>query len=52
MDLSGNTNDVAFIRFEPDAPVAPADLVFTPPPGTEVEDHTDASQITELPLFE
>jgi outer membrane lipoprotein carrier protein len=50
MDFYGNTNTVAFDTLTPDAPVKPSDFTFTPPKGTEVEDHIDSAQLTQMPL--
>ena len=49
-DFYGNTNDVRFTRFEPDAALKAKDFSFTPPKGVEVEDRIN-SKIQERELF-
>ena len=39
MDFYGNTNRVTFAKLQPDTGLKAADFDFTPPEGTEVEDH-------------
>ena len=39
MDFYGNTNKIIFETMTPGGQVGAADFAFTPPPGTEVEDH-------------
>ena len=51
MDFYGNTNQITFDSLTPDAPLKAADFIFTPPAGTEVEDHTDGSQPVKTPLL-
>lgn len=51
MDFYGNTNQITFDTLAPDAPLAPSAFIFTPPNGTEVEDHTDGLQPAKTPLL-
>lgn len=51
MDFYGNTNQITFDSLTPDAPLQASDFAFTPPAGTEVEDHTDGSQPMKTPLL-
>lgn len=51
MDFYGNTNLIRFDSLTPDAALKDADFTFTPPPGTEVEDHTDGSHPAMTPLM-
>jgi outer membrane lipoprotein carrier protein len=51
MDFYGNTNTVGFDTLTPDAPVESSNFAFTPPEGTEVEDHIDDTQLTQVPLL-
>lgn len=51
MDFYGNTNQISFDSLTPDAPLQASDFSFTPPEGTEVEDHTDGSQPVKTPLL-
>ena len=39
MDFYGNTNRITFTDFRPDERLSARDFTFTPPKGTEVEDH-------------
>lgn len=39
MDFYGNTNRITFTKFQPDEKLSARDFAFTPPRGTEVEDH-------------
>lgn len=50
MDFYGNTNLIRFDSLTPDASLQASDFTFTPPKGTEVEDHTDGSHPVEIPL--
>ncbi len=43
MDFYGNTNRITFAKFQPDEKLSAKDFTFTPPKGTEVEDHRDDS---------
>ncbi len=38
VDFYGNTNEISFTKFSPNAELRDGDLRFTPPKGTEVED--------------
>ena len=51
MDFYGNTNLIRFDSLTPDAALKDEDFSFTPPPGTEVEDHTDGSHPAMTPLM-
>lgn len=51
MDFYGNTNQIAFDSLAPDAPVGAADFAFTPPEGTEVEDHSGGDLPIKSPLL-
>ena len=51
MDFYGNTNTIELQNLKPDAPVAAKDFQFTPPRGTEVEDHVEAQHPVERPLL-
>lgn len=50
-DFYGNTNDVRFNSFIPDADVSSRDFRFTPPKGVEVEDRISSDGIEERDLF-
>ena len=50
VDFYGNSNDVRFTSFRPDARIAPAEFRFAPPKGVEVEDRIDRA-IEERELF-
>ena len=51
MDFYGNTNLIRFDSLSPDVALKDEDFRFTPPPGTEVEDHTDGSHPAMTPLM-
>ena len=51
MDFYGNTNLIRFDSLTPDAALQDSDFTFTPPAGTEVEDHTDGSHPSMTPLM-
>ena len=50
VDFYGNSNDVRFTAFRPDAPLQAADFTFKAPKGVEVEDRID-SKVQERELF-
>lgn len=43
MDFYGNTNRITFTDFRPDEKLSAREFTFTPPEGTEVEDHRNDS---------
>lgn len=51
MDFYGNTNQITFDSLTPNAPLAPSAFTFTPPKGTDVEDHTDGTQPAKTQLL-
>lgn len=51
VDFYGNTNDVRFTHFTPDANLKASDFNFTPPKDVEVEDRIDR-QVPERELFQ
>lgn len=51
MDFYGNTNTIELQNLKPNASVADKDFQFTPPRGTEVEDHVEARHPTARPLM-
>lgn len=51
MDFYGNTNQIEFLTMVPGAPVDAASFHFTPPQGTEVEDHIADEQFSQTPLL-
>lgn len=51
MDFYGNTNTVELKSLKPDAGLSSSDFRFTPPKGTEVEDHVDPSHPVQRPLL-
>ncbi len=51
MDFYGNTNTIELQNLKPDAPVSDKDFRFTPPKGTEVEDHVEAQHPVAKPLL-
>ncbi len=51
MDFYGNTNTIELQNLKPNASVADKDFQFTPPRGTEVEDHVEAKHPTARPLM-
>ena len=51
MDFYGNTNTIELKNLKPDASVSDKDFRFTPPRGTEVEDHVEAAHPVERPLL-
>ena len=50
MDFYGNTNTVELDELQKNAAVSASDFTFTPPKGTEVEDHTDTAHPVERAL--
>ena len=50
MDFYGNTNTVELSDLRKNAAVSASDFTFTPPKGTEVEDHTEAAHPVERAL--
>lgn len=52
LDFYGNTNEIAFKTFTPNAKAAKNAFVFNPPEGVLVEDHTDGTQPAEKKLFQ
>lgn len=50
VDFYGNTNEVRFVRFQPDAAFGASRFRFQPPQGVEVEDRTGSS-VQERELF-
>ena len=50
VDFYGNTNEVRFTSFKPDARLKSSDFSFTPPKGIEVEDRIDRD-VPERELF-
>ena len=52
MDFYGNTNQITFDSLTPGAALTAGDFRFTPPEGTEVEDHIDGPQAIETPLLQ
>ncbi|WP_022655076.1 outer membrane lipoprotein chaperone LolA [uncultured Desulfovibrio sp.] len=50
VDFYGNTNEVRFTSFKPDARLKPSDFSFTPPKGIEMEDRIDRD-VPERELF-
>lgn len=51
VDFYGNTNDVRFTRFTPNASLKASDFNFTPPNNVDVEDRIDR-QVPERELFQ
>ena len=51
MDFYGNSNTLELQNLKPHASVADKDFQFTPPRGTEVEDHVEAKHPTARPLM-
>ncbi len=51
MDFYGNTNTIELQNLKPNAPVSAKDFQFTPPKGTEVEDHVEAKHPVARPLL-
>ena len=51
MDFYGNTNTIELKNLKADAHISPSDFRFTPPSGTEVEDHTEGSHPRQSPLL-
>ena len=51
MDFYGNTNTIELRNLKKDASVSDKDFRFTPPKGTEVEDHVEAPHPVERPLL-
>lgn len=50
IDFYGNSNDVRFTQFKPDASFKASDFTFTAPKGVEVEDRID-NKVQERELF-
>lgn len=50
MDFYGNTNTVELKDLEKNAAVTASDFTFTPPKGTDVEDHVEAAHPVERAL--
>lgn len=51
MDFYGNTNTIELKNLKPDVSVSAKDFTFTPPSGTEVEDHVEAQHPVSRPLL-
>lgn len=51
MDFYGNTNTVELKNLKPNAGLQASDFQFTPPQGTEVEDHVERPHPVKRPLF-
>lgn len=51
MDFYGNTNTIELKNLTPDVAVSDKDFRFTPPAGTEVEDHVEADHPVSRPLL-
>lgn len=51
MDFYGNTNTIELSSIKKNASVSNSDFLFTPPKGTEVEDHVEAPHPVERPLM-
>lgn len=51
IDFYGNTNDVRFTSFIPDADISDRAFRFTPPKGVEVEDRVERPAIQSRDLF-
>ena len=51
MDFYGNTNTIELGNLKKNASVSDKDFSFTPPRGTEVEDHVEAPHPVERPLL-
>lgn len=51
MDFYGNTNTVELKEVKPNAGLSASDFQFTPPQGTEVEDHVEPSHPARRPLL-
>jgi len=51
MDFYGNTNSISFNSLNRDETPKAEEFVFSPPKGTEVEDHTQADQPVRTPLL-
>lgn len=51
MDFYGNTNTIELNNLTPDVPLSDKDFRFTPPAGTEVEDHVEAKHPESRPLL-
>lgn len=51
MDFYGNTNTIELKNLKPDVAVSAGDFQFTPPAGTEVEDHVEAKHPVEKKLM-
>ena len=51
MDFYGNTNTIELKNLKPDVSVSARDFTFTPPAGTEVEDHVEAQHPVSRPLL-
>ena len=51
MDFYGNTNTIELGNITPNVAVSDKDFRFTPPAGTEVEDHVEAKHPASRPLL-
>lgn len=51
MDFYGNTNTIELKNLKADVSVSAKDFTFTPPSGTEVEDHVEAQHPVSRPLL-
>ena len=51
MDFYGNTNTIELKNLKADVSVSAKDFAFTPPSGTEVEDHVEAQHPVSRPLL-
>lgn len=51
MDFYGNTNTIELQNLKPNASVSDKDFQFTPPKGTEVEDHVETNHPVARPLL-
>ena len=51
MDFYGNTNTIELQNLTPNASTSEKDFQFTPPRGTEVEDHVEAQHPVSRPLL-
>lgn len=51
MDFYGNTNTIELQNLTPNASTSEQDFQFTPPRGTEVEDHVEAQHPVSRPLL-
>ena len=51
MDFYGNTNTIELKNLKPDVSVSAKDFTFTPPAGTEVEDHVETQHPVSRPLL-